>query len=104
MQEGEENRSYLGHLERNDLGVVAGLEGDLAVVAAKDACTRGVDTVVRDALGAELGLIPSEGDAGGVAAVVTRSVGGERAPAAADVEETVLGCQGEFLANDLRGK
>lgn len=72
---------------------------DLAVVHAQNTSLVVAHTIVLDALVAERGLVLTQSDAGDVAAVVLRGERAEGAPAAADIEQTVLGLQVELRAH-----
>jgi hypothetical protein len=65
--------------------------GHLAEVHAENAPLVLRDAVLAEAVGAELGLVTTEGNAGHIAAIVLAGEGAEGAPAAADVEETGQG-------------
>ncbi|KAI3480724.1 hypothetical protein L1887_57203 [Cichorium endivia] len=91
----------LGHLERDDLGVVARLHGNVAVVEVEDARLAGVDAVLLESVVAEARLRLGERHTGHVAAVVDGGKGGEGAPAASDVEHAVLLLQVELGADEV---
>ncbi len=73
---------------------------DIAVVLDADVDAL-VDIRVDHALGRELGLLPREGDADRVNAMVAGGVERHRTPAAADVEQPHAGAQGELAAHQL---
>ena len=79
---------------------MSGSAGDLAVVHAQNARLVVAYAVILDTLVTESGLLPGEGDTSSVAAIVLCSKGSERAPAAADVEQAVLGLQVELRADE----
>jgi len=92
--------TYLGHLETDDLGKVTWTAWDLPVVHAKDTCLVRSDAVGLDALITELGLVLAEGDTCNVTTIVFSCVGGEGAPPAAYVKETIFGLEVELRADE----
>lgn len=90
----------LGHLQAGDLLVAARGHGDVAVVHAEDPALAFLDPGFPHRAVAEGGLVPAQGHACGVGAVLRAGVFGEGAPAAADVEEGFAGAESDLLADD----
>ena len=95
-------RTHLSHLERDDLRVGALAAGDVTRVGADDLGALGVAAVAADALVTEGSLVLGEGYTGDTAAVVLVRERGEGAPAAADVEQVVVGLQVELRYVSVR--
>ncbi len=91
----------LSHLERDDLGVVSGLDRDVTVVEVEDTGLARVDAVLLETVVTEASLGLGEGDTGDITSVVDSGERGEGSPTAANVENAVFLLQVKLGADEV---
>lgn len=89
-----------GHLKASDFVVASFWDGDVAVVHAEDPTLGFWDTGFAETGVAPGGLIAAQCYARGLCGVVCGGILGQSAPAAADIEEFIVGSDADLLAND----
>lgn len=95
------NPDVLGHLERDDFGIVSRLHGNVAVIEVQDACLTRVDTVLLETVVSEASLGLCERNTGDITSVVDGGKGSKGTPTTSNVEDAVLLLQIELGADEV---